>query len=74
MNLLEHYIIQILSVEDCTDEFVEYMKKDHPDFEANEPFVCVELLADCYGRVGKHTRMWKKSEFEKIKEIGYFMG
>ena len=71
MNLLEHYIIDIVSVEDCTDEFVEYMKKDgKPNFKAEEPYYNVEILADCYGRIGRYKQMWRKSELERNKKAG----
>jgi len=75
MNLLEHHIVQILSVEDCTDEFTEYMKQSGVEnFKPEEPYYYVEVLADCYGRMGTHRLMWRKSELERYKEIGFFMG
>ena len=36
MNLLEHYIEKIISVEDVTKEWEDFMRKDDPNFVEND--------------------------------------
>ena len=36
MNLLEHYIKEIISVEDVTKEWEDCMRKDDPNFVEND--------------------------------------
>lgn len=67
MNLLEHYIKEIHSVEKCEEEWT----KDEI-FEGEE-FLKVDVTYDCYGVIERRVHYWNKEQFEKIKKDGYFM-
>ena len=41
MNLLEHYIKEIISVEDVTKEWENFMRKDDPNFVETDPMLKV---------------------------------
>lgn len=68
MNLLEHYIIEIHSVKDITNEFTE-----HFGYVPNEPLLEVDLTYDCYGVVERCKTTFWKSNFDRVKNEGYFM-
>ena len=68
MNLLEHYIKEIHSARDITEEFAE-----HCGYEPDEPLFEVDLTYDCYGIVTREKRTFWKSDFENVKKEGYFM-
>ena len=68
MNLLEHYIKEIHSVKDITNRFTE-----RAGYEPCEPLLEVELTYDCYGVVKRTTKVFWKSNFERVKKKGYFM-
>lgn len=63
MNLLEHYIEEIHSVEEV--ERQEWM---------NGPYVKVDITIDCYGSIERKTTYYPLSYWESIKEKGYYMG
>jgi hypothetical protein len=62
MNILEHYIKEIISVEEVPHE--DWMK---------QKYLNVTLIADCYGDVREYKRWFGTDEWEKVKERGYFM-
>lgn len=66
MNLLEHYITAIHSVEDYNEEWT----KEFPDIS----FVQVKLTYDCYGNIETGTHVWNIDQWNSIKQKGYFMG
>lgn len=72
MNLVEHCIEKVFSIEEVT-EWEEYMKKANADFDKNNPMLEVKMLINCYGRIQEITKWFYKSEWEKIKEQGYYM-
>ena len=75
MNLLEHQILEIVNVQDVTDSWVDYMRKNgHPDFEADEPMLKVFCRETCYGSESMCKHTWRKSELEKYKAQGFYMG
>lgn len=69
MNLLEHYIVKIHSVEDVTKEYEE-----HTGQPASEPLYKVDLTYNCYGSEQRTEQMFWKSDWNKAQLIGYFMG
>lgn len=73
MNLLEHYIMEIISVEDVTKEFEKFMRKEMPEYIFDEPFLKVKIIVNCYGIEKEYETYWKKSQYEKYKSKGYFM-
>ena len=66
MNLLEHYIKEVHSVDECIEEWV----KEFPGIE----FVDVDLTYDCHGCIEREVHCWDVNEWNEIKEQGYFMG
>ena len=67
MNVLEHFIKEIHSVRDITEEF-----KQHSGYEPTEPLLQVDLTYDCYGIITRETKTFWKSDFERAKKEGYF--
>ena len=67
MNLLEHYIKEIHSVTDITEE---YAKRGH---KPPEPLLEVDMTVNCYGVKERKKRKFWKSEFEFTKTMGYYM-
>lgn len=74
MNLLEHYLVKVVSQKDVTEEFESYMKKSDPDFVAKGRYFEIELISDCYGRLGKSKHIWSEAEYFSVLERGYYMG
>ena len=68
MNLLEHYIKEIHSVQDVSDKF-----EKATGLKPKEPLHEVDLTVDCYGGVERDRRFMDKSEFEQAKKQGYFL-
>ena len=65
MNVLEHYIVEVHSVEPYTSDWT-------PRFPDRE-FLKVDLTQDCYGRVERGTHIFNTKEWEDIQEKGYYM-
>lgn len=61
MNLLEHYIVKIISEE----------KVKNPN--SNDEYYRVNAIVDCYGQEEQINRLFLLDEWEKAKEKGYFM-
>lgn len=68
MNLLEHYIKEVHSVVDVTDEF-----KKHGAIDNSEKMLQVDLTYDCYGQVKRTSRYFYKEEWEESQRDGYFL-
>ena len=68
MNLLEHYIVEIHSEKDITNEFTQ-----HCGYVPKEPFLQIDLTYNCYGSVKRTTESFWKSNWEEIKKKGYFL-
>ena len=60
MNLLEHYI----------DEIIKETKRKT---QYGTDIVEVEMVIDCYGVRERTTHMFLPSEWEKAKKDGYYM-
>lgn len=73
MNLLEHYIEKVVSVEDVTKEWEDFMRKDIPNFVETDPMLEIKILINCMG-IEEYNILWHhKSEWDKIQEQGYYM-
>ena len=68
MNLLEHYIKEIHSVQDVSDKF-----EKETGHKPKEPLYEVDITVDCYGTVERKRKFMSKSEFEQAKKQGYFL-
>ena len=69
MNLLENYVKEIHSVTNVTEEFTKYL-----GYKPNEPLFEVDLTTISYGITERTTKMFWKSDFDKMKTQGYYMG
>ena len=73
MNLLEHYIEKVISVDDVTKEWEKHMQKEDPNYIELDPMLEIKVLVNCMG-VEEYNILWyHKSEWDKIKEQGYYM-
>lgn len=61
------------SIEDVTEEYIRFMKKESPNFSTNEKMFKIKLITECYGRLEEREMIWKESEFIHNLEKGYFM-
>lgn len=68
MNLLEHYIKEIHSVQDVSDKFEKETRG-----KLKEPLYEVDITVNCYGVVERERKFMSKSEFEQAKKQGYFL-
>lgn len=68
MNLLEHYIKEIHSVQDVSDKFEKATGR-----KPKEPLYEVDVTVNCYGAVERKIKFISKSEFEQAKKQGYFL-
>ena len=68
MNLLEHYIKEIHSVQDISEKYENAIRH-----KPKEPLYEVDITVDCYGVVERMRKIMNKSEFEQTKKQGYFL-
>ena len=73
MNLLEHYIKEIISVEDVTKEWEKCMQEEDPNFVETDSMLEIKVLVNCMGVEEYNILCRHKSEWEKIQEQGYYM-
>src|SRR5690625_2121040 len=64
VNILEHYIVDVKSVEPREDEWT----KEFPHH-----FLKIKATVDCYGSIKEIETVERKEDWAKIKERGYFM-
>lgn len=63
MNILEHYLVKIISEERVKATGTE-----------GAELIKVVAQWDCYGAVSEETDYYSPSEWKKIKEKGYYLG
>ena len=68
MNLLEHYIKEIISVVDVTKEWEKCMQEEDPNFVETDPMLQIAIIVNCYGQTTGITEMFHKSKWDKIQE------
>ena len=68
MNLLEHYIKEIHSVQDISDTYEKAIRH-----KPKEPLYEVDVTVDCYGVVERIKKIMSKSALEQAKKQGYFL-
>lgn len=73
MNLVEHYIEEVLSVTDITNDYKETAKIFYTDIVIDEPVYEVKMRVNCYGHKETVVIIWDKSEYEKNIEQGYYL-
>ena len=64
MNLLEHYIKKVISIEPCEEEW----SLQYTDME----FFKVKLMCECHGLVEESVYIWEKQEMEEYFNRGFF--
>lgn len=69
MNLVEYYIEKVISVEDVTKEWKEYVRVE----DLNNPMLEIKMLVNCYGNIKETIKWFYKQEWEKIKKRGYYL-
>lgn len=68
MNLLEHYIQEVYSVKDVSDEV-----KSKLGVYPKERLLCVKMRVDCYGICEDKEKIFTISEWYKVKQKGFYM-
>ena len=68
MNLLEHYIKEIHSVQDVSDKYEKAIRH-----KPKEPLYEVDVTVDCYGVVERTRKIMSKSALEQAKKQSYFL-
>ena len=68
MNLLEHYIKDVHSVEDVTEEYEKIV-----DRKLKQPALKVTVTVNCYGNAKKVTQIFLKNEWEHILKQGFYL-
>ena len=66
MNILEHYIIDVINEEPFN---IDVPTKKEGDTE----YVKVTLTYDCYGNEKTDTLIFEREDWERAKAKGYFM-
>ena len=56
MNLLEHYIEKVISVEDVTKEWEKCMQEEDPNFVETDPMLEIKASANGMGVEEYHIR------------------
>ncbi len=67
MNLLEHYIKEVLEIEDITNKCPEFFKV------VNEPIYRIKMIVNCYGNKEIVENVWTKTHYESSIERGYYL-
>ena len=67
MNLLEHYIKEIHSVQDVSDKYEKAIRH-----KPKEPLYEVDVTVDCYGVVERTRKIMSKSALEQAKKTELF--
>jgi hypothetical protein len=62
MNLIEHYIQEILSEKIKVNPYT------------NKPCCVVKMIVDCYGNVSEVNSIFDVEEWEQVKKQGYYLG
>lgn len=68
MNLLEHYILEVYSVNDITEKF-----KEKCGYAPKESMLAVKARVVCYGKEEDIEKVFFQSEWEEAKKQGYYM-
>jgi hypothetical protein len=67
MNLLEHYIEEVLEIEDITNKYLEIFDI------VKEPLYRIKMIVSCYGNKEIVEVMWSKSQYETNINKGYYL-
>ncbi|WP_346961600.1 hypothetical protein [Clostridium sp.] len=68
MNLLENYLVKVIKIEPCYEEWV------NEEWALGKEWIWVTATFICYGNKVTHRRIYNKEEWQWIVEKGYYMG
>jgi hypothetical protein len=64
LNLLEHYIKEIISEEPFESDWTKKMGKK---------FIKIKVIVDCYGNIQERETIEEKEHWKEIKQRGFFI-
>ena len=62
MNLVEHYIQEILSEKIKINPYTD------------KPYCVVKMIVNCYGNTSEVNTIFDAEEWERVKKQGYYLG
>ena len=68
MNLLEHHIKEIYSEVDITDKYIKRTGR-----VPKERMLEINLKINCYGKISDKKIIMSESEWESVKDVGYYL-
>lgn len=68
MNLLEHYLVEEVSVKDVTDEYCYDIS-----ILPLEKYFLVTWIVDCCGIKEEVTNVWREDTYLYFKKQGYYL-
>lgn len=68
MNLLEHYIEEIYSETEVTEQF-----KERIGHEPHERIFLLDMRVNCYGTEERVKKRFFETELNEMREKGYYM-
>ena len=68
MNLLENYLVETHSVEECNEDWTK------EEWAKNEEWLKVDATFNCWGCISREVRHYAKTRWNQIVEKGYYMG
>lgn len=69
MNLLEHYLVEVIKIEPFTDE-----DWSNEPWAKDKKFIWVTATFNCYGRLETTRDVYSTDEWQGIVDKGYYMG
>lgn len=64
MNLVQHFIVEVHSVEDVTEKCKF----------ATEPMVEVDITVNCFGVIKRNKEVFGEYTWNAVKEKGWYLG
>lgn len=68
MNLLENYLVEVHEIKPYEEDWTK-----EEEFKGIN-FLSVDATWNCYGRENRTKEVFRESEWNSIKEKGYYMG
>lgn len=68
MNITEHWITKVHSVEDVTKKYEELVGR-----KLEQPALKVDITINCYGQKRRKTEYFLKAEWENTLKQGFYL-
>lgn len=68
MNALENYLVEIIKIEKCNDEWTQ------EDWAKDKEYIYVTAKFNCYGCISTERNVYSRDEWNKIVKRGYYIG